>query len=199
MNSKQTSPSILSQDPQGFMADIDSFLDKMENKEHLLQYKIDQFIERLDNNLKLLIFKFQSFNIKYKNKYSIQTKCVGDILILSLDRLIEVIDKKSNYNFDTFKDAIEFSSHTTINTPAILLNDFGNIRLFWCNEKNEQVGLQFLGNSQIQYVIFSMRNNSELNTCHGRTHIDNVRDLIIANGLKELVYHAQKRRKLTTK
>jgi len=44
--------------------------------------------------------------------------------------------------------------------PAIFLLDNGNLRALWKNEAKEQVGLQFLGNGAVQFVIFSQRLNS---------------------------------------
>jgi hypothetical protein len=44
--------------------------------------------------------------------------------------------------------------------PAIFLLDNGNLRTLWKNEANEQVGLQFLGNDRVQFVIFSQRQKS---------------------------------------
>ncbi|CAN0119650.1 unnamed protein product [Phaeothamnion confervicola] len=39
--------------------------------------------------------------------------------------------------------------------PAIFLLDNGNFRALWRDENNkQQVGLQFLGNETVQYVIF---------------------------------------------
>jgi len=43
--------------------------------------------------------------------------------------------------------------------PAIFLLDNGNLRALWKNEAKEQVGLQFLGNGEVQFVIFSQRQN----------------------------------------
>jgi hypothetical protein len=41
--------------------------------------------------------------------------------------------------------------------PSIFLLDNGNIRALWLNEKKEQVGLQFLGEGEVQFVIFVQR------------------------------------------
>jgi len=43
--------------------------------------------------------------------------------------------------------------------PAIFLLDSGNLRALWKNDAKEQVGLQFLGNGEVQFVIFSQRQN----------------------------------------
>jgi hypothetical protein len=41
--------------------------------------------------------------------------------------------------------------------PSIFLLDNGNIRSLWLNDKKEQVGLQFLGDGEVQFVIFVRR------------------------------------------
>lgn len=41
--------------------------------------------------------------------------------------------------------------------PALFLNDNGNLRALWKNDRREQIGLQFLGESNIQFVIFKQR------------------------------------------
>ncbi len=44
--------------------------------------------------------------------------------------------------------------------PSLFLNDNGNLRALWTNSQHEQIGLQFLGEGNIQYVIFKQRNKS---------------------------------------
>jgi hypothetical protein len=41
--------------------------------------------------------------------------------------------------------------------PSLFLNDNGNLRALWKNDRREQVGLQFLGEGDIQFVIFKER------------------------------------------
>jgi hypothetical protein len=45
------------------------------------------------------------------------------------------------------------------NRPSIFLLDNGNLRALWTNNKKEQVGLQFLGDGEVQFVIFVQRPN----------------------------------------
>ncbi len=44
--------------------------------------------------------------------------------------------------------------------PSLFLNDNGNLRALWKNDRREQIGLQFLGESNIQFVIFKQRKGS---------------------------------------
>jgi hypothetical protein len=41
--------------------------------------------------------------------------------------------------------------------PSLFLNDRGNLRALWKNDRREQIGLQFLGEGKIQFVIFKQR------------------------------------------
>ena len=41
--------------------------------------------------------------------------------------------------------------------PSLFLNDNGNLRALWKNDQREQIGLQFLGEGNIQFVIFKQR------------------------------------------
>jgi len=41
--------------------------------------------------------------------------------------------------------------------PSLFLNDNGNLRALWKNDRREQIGLQFLGEGNIQFVIFKQR------------------------------------------
>ena len=41
--------------------------------------------------------------------------------------------------------------------PRLYLNENGNLRALWKNSDGEQIGLEFLGNHAIQYVIFRRR------------------------------------------
>jgi hypothetical protein len=41
--------------------------------------------------------------------------------------------------------------------PSIFLLDDGNLRAVWRNAAKEQVGLQFLGNGVVQFVMFALR------------------------------------------
>jgi hypothetical protein len=41
--------------------------------------------------------------------------------------------------------------------PSLFLNDNGNLRALWKNDRREQIGLQFVGEGNIQFVIFKQR------------------------------------------
>jgi hypothetical protein len=74
------------------------------------------------------------------------------------------IDAESNG--DAFSDASVNELRAFLDSlplarrPAVFLLDNGNLRALWKNEAKEQIGLQFLGNGAVQFVIFSQRQNA---------------------------------------
>ena len=66
-----------------------------------------------------------------------------------------------------------------ISRPAIFLLDNGNVRAVWRNEQNEQIALQFLGNTQVQFVIFFRRPQStELFRQYGTDIMSAIRGMV---------------------
>ena len=53
--------------------------------------------------------------------------------------------------------------------PAIFLRDNGNLRALWKNDDQEQIGLQFLGGGDVQFVILKRRPDRRLTTLSGVT------------------------------
>jgi hypothetical protein len=51
--------------------------------------------------------------------------------------------------------------------PAIFLRDNGNLRALWKNDNQEQIGLQFLGGGDVQYVILKRRPGGRLMSHYG--------------------------------
>lgn len=45
--------------------------------------------------------------------------------------------------------------------PFITLLDNGNLRALWKNDDGEQIGIQFRGNKQVQYVFFAWRDGKD--------------------------------------
>jgi hypothetical protein len=66
--------------------------------------------------------------------------------------------------------------------PAIFLRDNGNLRALWKNDNQEQIGLQFLGGGDVQYVILKRRPNRKLTTHSGVASRDELLALIRAVG-----------------
>jgi len=95
----------------------------------------------------------------------------------------EPFSTASEREFFRFLDAFSF-----LRTPLIALYDNGNIRALWENECGEQIGLQFLGNGQIQYVIFVRRADSTtISRSAGRDSFGGMQQQIASTGLLKLI------------
>jgi hypothetical protein len=70
----------------------------------------------------------------------------------------------SNASHADFRD---FIGRVPSRVPAIFLRDNGNLRALWKNGDQEQIGLQFLGGGDVQYVILKRRPNRKLTTHSG--------------------------------
>lgn len=85
---------------------------------------------------------------------------------------------------------VEFLNRRTIdNKPSIFLLENGNFRALWKNEKGEQIGLQFLSDENIQFVIFARRpDRSDLARSYGIDTPEGIKHIIEANRLRTLLY-----------
>lgn len=103
----------------------------------------------------------------------------GERTALALERARMVIELTKRLQFlrvEAEVDQITFSesSLTDFNAfmlelgprfrPSLFLNDNGNLRALWKNDDGEQVGLQFVGDGMIQFVIFRQRKGSAMMT-----------------------------------
>jgi hypothetical protein len=79
-------------------------------------------------------------------------------------------------------------SHAITRGPYLFLLENGNFRALWKNDRDEQVGLQFLGSSEVQYVIFARRANLEtIVRSSGRDNVKGIERLIDAHDLRALI------------
>ena len=93
------------------------------------------------------------------------------------------LNDSSQRDFWTFLSAHDFFSKGTL-----FLLDNGNLRAVWKSETGDQIGLQFLGNEAIQYVLFKHRPRAEkISRGAGRDTLDGIRDQIAALDLKNLI------------
>lgn len=73
--------------------------------------------------------------------------------------------------------------------PSLFLNDNGNLRAIWKNDRREQIGLQFLGEGNIQFVIFKQRKRTlPMARVAGIDSKDNILGHIKASGAEELLF-----------
>jgi hypothetical protein len=85
-----------------------------------------------------------------------------------------------------FRSFLKIASATQL--PALFLLENGNVRAVWKGAKDEQIGLQFLGGRQVQFVLFSRRYDPEMavRSC-GRDTINGMLDQIGALRLRKLI------------
>lgn len=110
----------------------------------------------------------------------------GRIAELKKDAALDGIsmNHSSEREFWTFLGAQGF-----FRKGALFLLDNGNLRAVWKNKGGDQIGLQFLGNKTIQYVMFKHRNPLAKNISRvaGRDTLDGVRRQILALDLADLL------------
>jgi hypothetical protein len=90
----------------------------------------------------------------------------------------------SNASFAEFRDFLRQIPARA--RPAIFLRDNGNLRALWKNDDQEQIGLQFLGGGDVQYVILKRRPNRKLTTHSGVASSGELLALIRAVGATAL-------------
>jgi hypothetical protein len=72
--------------------------------------------------------------------------------------------------------------------PYLFLLENGNFRAQWKNDQNEQVGLQFLGGSEVQYVIFARRSDpATMVSSSGRDNVKGIERIIDAHDSRALI------------
>lgn len=71
--------------------------------------------------------------------------------------------------------------------PLIFIVENGNLRALWPHDDGRQIGLQFLGEERIQYVMFDEKqSDGTVNTEYGRTSFKKIIDLINKSPFKDL-------------
>jgi hypothetical protein len=90
----------------------------------------------------------------------------------------------------SFADFQAFMRETGIRSrPSLFLNDNGNLRALWKNDRREQIGLQFLGEGNIQFVIFGQRRGTlAMARVAGIDAKDKILGHIKASGAKGLLF-----------
>ena len=109
------------------------------------------------------------------------------------DRLSELEEyaRADGYSLDigskaTFAKFLELLSN--VRRPRLILMENGNLRAMWRRQEDFQIGLQFLDNNQVQFVIFRPRADSdEISRAYGRDSLEGIARLIKAFDLWDLV------------
>jgi hypothetical protein len=99
-------------------------------------------------------------------------------------RNAEPFSESSLANLGLFLDSLPL-----IERPAIFLLDDGNLRAVWRNAAKEQVGLQFLGNGVVQFVMFVKRQRPPIMSRDAGTDaLENMRARIEGNDCARLLF-----------
>lgn len=81
-------------------------------------------------------------------------------------------------------DLIEFvSAHRCSRRPYLSLHDNGNLRTLWSTSDGEQVGLQFRGEDQVQFVLSAKRATGKMARSAGRDTLAGLPKQLEAHGL----------------
>jgi len=75
--------------------------------------------------------------------------------------------------------------------PAIFLMANGNLRAVWRNQELDQIGIQFMSNGVIQYVILRDRNGMTLKALGEDVDPGNIRVIVKLHSLARLWFHGQ--------
>lgn len=108
---------------------------------------------------------------------------------------IEVLREDALDEEIQIRDASEKDLHKFLLTwvgasdPLLSLLDNGNFRILWDAEDGRQIGLQFLGDDAVQFVLFTKREGADLlSRSAGRDTMDGVVRQIRGLGLLSLLY-----------
>ena len=94
------------------------------------------------------------------------------------------LNRASEMAFATF-----FGKNPFLRLGLLFLIENGNLRAVWKGEDGAHIGLQFLGNGSIQYVIFKQREpSSPMSRVCGRDTVDGVRRQISAFDMDNVLY-----------
>ncbi len=107
---------------------------------------------------------------------------IEDLKALAGDEGIEASDD-SERDLRSFLHSLDFTRR-----PYLVLLDNGNFRAVWKNDDREQIGLQFQGRGQVQFVLFALRLPDRfMARATGRDTLECVRRQIAAHDLWRLL------------
>lgn len=115
--------------------------------------------------------------------------------LTNFDHRIEVLKKQAELegNWLSHASQMAFSEFLRANPflryGRLVLMENGNLRAVWKGEGGTHIGLQFLGDGSIQYVIFKRRKPSQpVSRAFGRDTIDGIRGQIEVFQLHGVLY-----------
>ena len=93
------------------------------------------------------------------------------------------MNEASEVDFWSFIESISFAQKA-----GLVLLDNGNLRAVWKGENGSHLGLQFLGNRLVEYVIFKRRQATKyVSRVAGRDTIVGIKKQILASDLTVLM------------
>ncbi len=100
------------------------------------------------------------------------------------------LDDGISLNPDSKTACLKFFRANPFLKPAgLIVKENGNLRAIWEGENEVHVGLQFLGDQSLQYVIFKQRTPEDpVSRVSGRDTMDGIMHQIEAFDLKEDLY-----------
>jgi transcriptional regulator with XRE-family HTH domain len=98
----------------------------------------------------------------------------------------ERIETSASSNADLWRF---LATHPGARPPALYLLENGNYRAMWWNDRGEQLGLQFRGNGEVQYVLFAKRDDAPggMGRSSGRDGFRGIERLLDAFDLRRLI------------
>lgn len=103
---------------------------------------------------------------------------------------IDAEDEGIAISDESRRDLLRFlATRRSFREPSLFLLPNGNYRAMWWNDRKEQLGLQFLGDGEIQYVIFKEREGvpGAFRRAYGRDETRHLEALIRAMDVGALV------------
>jgi hypothetical protein len=98
-------------------------------------------------------------------------------------------DEALEFNEASADQALNFAMKVQgCSRPSAFLIGNGNVRLLWTHPSGQQIGLQFLGDDEIQFILVARR-DEKLATTMGADRADAVLRYIAAAGLSRLLAH----------
>ena len=94
------------------------------------------------------------------------------------------------YNANSEQDLWRFLKRLSfIKSPKLFLLDNGNLRAVWKGDGGKHIGLQFLGDEQIQFVIFSKRGeHNNMARIRGRDDFAGIARQLDASAIGDVIY-----------
>lgn len=106
--------------------------------------------------------------------------------LAQLEQLAE--EEGVTVNADSRSDLLAFLNDLSSGkVPAIFLLESGSLRCVWRTEDREQVGIEFLGNRAIRYVLLANRGERAQSRSVGLDDVDHILQQVTAMGLAHLI------------